>query len=231
MSMRSAASCSQPLQLSSVPRGARMTGASLTARDATRQPYHGRESTWPLTCRARARRARRRLAAALGRRARAARARPRDGRRDGRRGRRRLRRDDRLRRPLVGAHRRGRRARSCSSTSCARTRSAWASRCPAEVVRGMLLLLANSLSKGHSGVRPELVELLLGLLERDVLPVVPSRGSVGASGDLAPLAHVAVVLCGEGARDLRRRASSTAARRCGAPGSRRSSWRPRKASR
>jgi histidine ammonia-lyase len=69
---------------------------------------------------------------------------------------------------------------------------------PAEVVRGMLLLLANSLSKGHSGVRPELVELLLGLLERDVLPVVPSRGSVGASGDLAPLAHVAVVLCGEG---------------------------------
>src|SRR3954454_23861344 len=69
---------------------------------------------------------------------------------------------------------------------------------PAEVVRGMLLLLVNSLSKGHSGVRPELVELLRGMLERDVLPVVPSRGSVGASGDLAPLAHVAVVLCGEG---------------------------------
>ncbi len=69
---------------------------------------------------------------------------------------------------------------------------------PGEVVRGMLLLLANSLSKGHSGVRPELVALLLALLERDVLPVVPSRGSVGASGDLAPLAHVAVVLCGEG---------------------------------
>jgi histidine ammonia-lyase len=69
---------------------------------------------------------------------------------------------------------------------------------PAEIVRGMLLLLVNSLSKGHSGVRPELVALLLGLLERDVLPVVPSRGSVGASGDLAPLAHVAVVLCGEG---------------------------------
>src|SRR6195952_2546075 len=69
---------------------------------------------------------------------------------------------------------------------------------PAEVVRGMLLLLANSLSKGHSGVRPEVVELLLGLLERGVLPVVPSRGSVGASGDLAPLAHVAILLCGEG---------------------------------
>jgi histidine ammonia-lyase len=69
---------------------------------------------------------------------------------------------------------------------------------PDEVVRGMLLLLANSLSKGHSGVRPELVELLLDLLDRGVLPVVPSRGSVGASGDLAPLAHVAIVLCGEG---------------------------------
>ncbi len=69
---------------------------------------------------------------------------------------------------------------------------------PAEVVRGMLLLLANSLAKGHSGVRPELVELLLALLAQDVLPVVPSRGSVGASGDLAPLAHIAVVLCGEG---------------------------------
>ena len=101
---------------------------------------------------------------------------------------------------------------------------------PAEVVRGMLLLLANSLSKGHSGVRPELVELLLGLLERDVLPVVPSRGSVGASGDLAPLAHVAVVLCGEGEATFAGE-RWTAARRCGAPGSRRSSWRPRRASR
>jgi histidine ammonia-lyase len=69
---------------------------------------------------------------------------------------------------------------------------------PGETVRGMLLLLVNSLSRGHSGVRPELVTLLAGLLERDVLPVVPSRGSVGASGDLAPLAHVAIVLCGEG---------------------------------
>jgi histidine ammonia-lyase len=54
-----------------------------------------------------------------------------------------------------------------------------------EIVRGMLLLLANSLSQGHSGVRPELVALLHGLLDRGVLPVVPSRGSVGASGDLS----------------------------------------------
>ena len=51
-----------------------------------------------------------------------------------------------------------------------------------EVVRGMLLLLAASLRRGHSGTRPQLVELVLGLLERGVLPVVPSRGSVGSSG-------------------------------------------------
>jgi histidine ammonia-lyase len=68
----------------------------------------------------------------------------------------------------------------------------------AEVVRGMVLLLAGSLRRGHSGVRLELVELLLGLLERDVVPVVPSRGSVGSSGDLAPLAHLGLVLIGEG---------------------------------
>ena len=68
----------------------------------------------------------------------------------------------------------------------------------AEVVRGMLLLLAASLRRGHSGVRPEVVELLLALLERDVVPVVPSRGSVGSSGDLAPLAHLGLVLIGEG---------------------------------
>jgi histidine ammonia-lyase len=67
-----------------------------------------------------------------------------------------------------------------------------------EVVRGMLLLLAASLRRGYSGTRPELVELVLGLLEHDVLPVVPSRGSVGSSGDLAPLAHLALVLIGEG---------------------------------
>jgi histidine ammonia-lyase len=68
----------------------------------------------------------------------------------------------------------------------------------ADVVRGMLLLLASSLRRGHSGVRLEVVELLHGLLERDVVPVVPSKGSVGSSGDLAPLAHLALVLIGEG---------------------------------
>jgi histidine ammonia-lyase len=69
---------------------------------------------------------------------------------------------------------------------------------PADVVRGMVFLLTSSLRRGHSGVQPAIVELLLGMLERDVVPVVPSRGSVGSSGDLAPLAHLALVLVGEG---------------------------------
>ena len=69
---------------------------------------------------------------------------------------------------------------------------------PVEVVRAMLLLRANALAVGLSGVRPELVELLCDMLNSEVHPVVPSRGSVGASGDLAPLAHLALVLVGEG---------------------------------
>ena len=69
---------------------------------------------------------------------------------------------------------------------------------PREVVRAMLLLRAASLANGCSGVRPEVVEALLALLERDVTPIVPLQGSVGASGDLAPLAHLASVLVGEG---------------------------------
>jgi histidine ammonia-lyase len=67
-----------------------------------------------------------------------------------------------------------------------------------EVVRGMLALLASSLRRGYSGVRAEVIELLLGMLEGDVVPVVPAKGSVGSSGDLAPLAHIALVLVGEG---------------------------------
>ena len=66
------------------------------------------------------------------------------------------------------------------------------------VVRGMLLLRANTLARGHSGVRSQVVEALIALLGADVLPVVPSRGSVGASGDLAPLAHLALPLIGCG---------------------------------
>src|SRR5918992_6320681 len=69
---------------------------------------------------------------------------------------------------------------------------------PDEVVRAAMMLRANALAKGYSGARPETVELLLACLNRGVLPVVPSRGSVGASGDLAPLAHLALPLVGEG---------------------------------
>ena len=66
------------------------------------------------------------------------------------------------------------------------------------IVRAAMLLRANTLAKGNSGARIETVELLLACLDRGVLPVVPSRGSVGASGDLAPLAHLALPLVGEG---------------------------------
>ena len=69
---------------------------------------------------------------------------------------------------------------------------------PPEIVQAAMLLRANALAKGTSGARIETVELLLECLERGVVPCVPSRGSVGASGDLAPLAHLALPLVGEG---------------------------------
>ena len=69
---------------------------------------------------------------------------------------------------------------------------------PDDVVRGAMLLRANALAKGYSGARVATVELLVEFLNRGLLPVVPSRGSVGASGDLAPLAHLALPLVGEG---------------------------------
>jgi histidine ammonia-lyase len=65
-------------------------------------------------------------------------------------------------------------------------------------VRAMLLIRANVLSLGYSGIRPAIAQQLCALLNRQVTPVVPSRGSVGASGDLVPLAHMALVLIGEG---------------------------------
>ncbi|MHC4985361.1 MAG: histidine ammonia-lyase [Planctomycetota bacterium] len=67
-----------------------------------------------------------------------------------------------------------------------------------EASRAVMVLRANALAKGHSGVRIELIELLCELLNRQVTPLIPSQGSVGASGDLAPLAHLALVLIGEG---------------------------------
>ena len=69
---------------------------------------------------------------------------------------------------------------------------------PEEEVRAITLLRANVLALGHSGVRPVIIELLLELLKHRIHPVIPERGSVGASGDLAPLSHLALVLLGEG---------------------------------
>lgn len=73
---------------------------------------------------------------------------------------------------------------------------------PTEVVRGMLLLRAQSLSFGYSGIRISVIELLLECLNRGVHPIIPSQGSVGASGDLAPLAHMALPLIGEGKAEV-----------------------------
>jgi histidine ammonia-lyase len=69
---------------------------------------------------------------------------------------------------------------------------------PVRTVRAMMALRANVLARGFSGIRPETLQALITALNRGVHPVVPSRGSVGASGDLAPLAHLALVLVGEG---------------------------------
>jgi len=69
---------------------------------------------------------------------------------------------------------------------------------PREVVRAMLLLRANTLALGHSGCRPEIIDRLLDFLNLGIHPVVPEQGSVGASGDLAPLAHLALPLIGRG---------------------------------
>lgn len=69
---------------------------------------------------------------------------------------------------------------------------------PREAVRAAMLLRAHSLSQGHSGVRPEVIEILVQFLNKDIVPCVPRYGSVGASGDLAPLSHIALALMGEG---------------------------------
>ena len=67
-----------------------------------------------------------------------------------------------------------------------------------EIVRAMLLCRARTLAQGYSGVRPEIVRFLLALLDSNIIPAVPSQGSVGASGDLAPFAHLALPMIGEG---------------------------------
>ena len=67
-----------------------------------------------------------------------------------------------------------------------------------EITRLMLVLRANALLKGHSGVRIEVIEQLIMLVNMNIYPVVPCKGSLGASGDLAPLSHLALPLIGEG---------------------------------
>ncbi len=87
----------------------------------------------------------------------------------------------------------------------------------AEEVRAMLALRAHVLALGHSGVRRDVVLRFVDMLERDLLPVVPEQGSLGASGDLAPLAHLALPVIGEGEVRLQgeRLPAIEALRRCG----------------
>ena len=76
---------------------------------------------------------------------------------------------------------------------------------PRDVVRAMLLLRANTIALGHSGARPEVIDRLLDFLRLGIHPVVPAQGSVGASGDLAPLAHLSLPLIGRGQVEIRGR--------------------------
>jgi histidine ammonia-lyase len=73
---------------------------------------------------------------------------------------------------------------------------------PTAVVRAMLLVRANTLAMGYSGIRAEVIQLLLNMLNQGVHPRIPAQGSLGASGDLAPLAHMALVLIGEGEAEV-----------------------------
>lgn len=79
---------------------------------------------------------------------------------------------------------------------------------PDEAARAAVLFRLNSLLQGHSGVRIEIVEYLREFLNRDVVPLVPAKGSVGSSGDLAPLAHLALLLIGEGQAKIKGRTLS-----------------------
>ena len=104
---------------------------------------------------------------------------------------------------------------------------------PREEARAMLLLRAHVLALGHSGVRPESIDLMVSMLNDDVIPAVPQQGSLGASGDLAPLANLALPLIGHGrGAHARRAVVEPAGGRDGARRTRdRSRSRPRKVSR
>jgi histidine ammonia-lyase len=84
-------------------------------------------------------------------------------------------------------------------------------------VRAIMLLQANQLAKGASGVRPLVVRQLLGLLNHDIIPLVPQQGSVGASGDLSPMAHIGLVMIGRGRASYKGRmvSGATALKKCG----------------
>ena len=124
--------------------------------------------------------------------------RPRRGRARAGDGRGRVRRDDRLRAARERADRARRRRPAPGQPACARTPSAPGRRCRRRSCAGCCSCSPRRCGAGTPACGAELVELVLALLERDVIPVIPSKGSVGSSGDLAPLAHLGLVLIGEG---------------------------------
>ena len=69
---------------------------------------------------------------------------------------------------------------------------------PPFIIKTMMLLRVNALAKGHSGIRLETINLLISLINNNIIPAIPSQGSVGSSGDLAPLAHLVLALLGKG---------------------------------
>ncbi len=71
-----------------------------------------------------------------------------------------------------------------------------------EIVRGIMLLRANALAKGYSGIRLSTLNTLIDMLNRGIHPVIPEKGSLGASGDLAPLSHMVLVMLGEGGKRI-----------------------------
>jgi len=79
-----------------------------------------------------------------------------------------------------------------------------------EIARGILLVRLNSLAQGYSGVRQELLDLLCGIINKGIIPLIPSQGSVGSSGDLAPLSHAGLILMGEGETEYKGRKMSGA---------------------
>ena len=109
-------------------------------------------------------------------------------------------------------------------------RRAWAHMWTPEVVRGLMFLRLRTLATGRTGVRPVVAESLAGLLNAGITPVVREHGSLGCSGDLAPLAHCALTLIGEGevvGADGQLSPSGPALRAAGAAAG--GAWRPKKA--